>query len=415
MKPRQFVRLALLFSSLAASALPLPGTAADKIKIGFLTAKTGPFAAPGRHMEDGLNYFLQERGFSLAGVPVEVVAADTAGQPGLARAKAQELVEKNKVNVLIGPLATVEALALDGYIRQAKIPLLSSSALADDMTQRKPNPYFIRGSVTASQMSHPLGEYAAKTLRYKRIATIATDFAYGHEVVGGFQRTFEEAGGKIVQKIWVPLSASDFATYIAQIKNVDAIYISFSGSSAQNFLRQYNEYGMKAKIPVLASQSTVDESILQQIGSDAEGVISHGNYSAAINTAQNNKFASRYAQMYTAAPGFYSIGSYTAGLLLEDALKRLNGNFKDPQALVKAMREARLTGTPRGDFEIDEYGNPTCTIYIRKVEKNASGTYVNSVIKEYPHVSQFWTYGAKAFLANPVYSRDFPPARYIEQ
>lgn len=409
---RNWARLIVLIALL----LPAAGAWAQSgpVRIGLLSIRTGPFAAPGKQLEDGFNYFLKERRGVLGGRKVDLIVADTAGQPAMAKSKAQELVERHKVHMIVGPLASTEALAIDDYIREAQIPLVSPSALAEDLTQRLRNPWFVRATSTAAQMSHPLGEYAAKTLGYKRVATIATDFAFGHEIVAGFQRVFEENGGRVVRKIWVPLTASDFGTYLAQIRDVDAVFASFSGSSAQSFIRQFNEYGLKGRIPLLTSHSTVDESLLKGMGEDAVGVISAGHYSAALETPDNRKYAEGFGREYGVAPGFYSTGAYVAGMFIEEALKATKGRIEDKQAFMSALRGARLARSPRGELRLDEYGNPVGDVYIRRTERK-NGRIQNTVIKTYPNLSQFWTYDPKQFLANPVYSREFPPARFLEK
>ena len=165
------------------------------IRVGFLTIKSGALAAGGKQMEEAINLFLKERNNTIAGRKVELFIADTSGQPAVTKTKTQELVEKDKVQVIIGPLAAFEAIAVDDYIKKVGIPVISPSAGAEDLTQRKPNPWFVRGVGSSAQPSHALGEYAAKELKYKRIAIIADDFAFGHEIAAGFQRTFEEGGG----------------------------------------------------------------------------------------------------------------------------------------------------------------------------------------------------------------------------
>jgi branched-chain amino acid transport system substrate-binding protein len=390
--------------------------AEEPIKIGLLTPKTGPLAGPGKQMEDGIRFFLKERNNTLVGKNIELIVADTAEQPALARTKAQELVERYGVQVLIGPLATTEMLAIDDYIRDdAKIPLISPSALAEDVTQRKPNPWLLRAVASTGQLVHPLGDYAGGTLGYKRIATVATDFAYGHEAVAGFQRVFEDNGGRVVQKIWVPITTSDFAAYIAQIKqDVDAVFVSFSGASATTFVRQYREYGLKGKLPFLSTESTVDESLLNQEGDDAIGIISGAIYSAAINTPENKAFVTTFRKEYGVEPGFYSAGAYVGGMFLEEALKEVKGDIEDKQALMRALRSAKLARSPRGALRVDEYGNPIANAYICKTERS-DGRMQNTVIEVYPNQGQFWTYKPEEYLANPVYSRDYPPAKYIEK
>jgi branched-chain amino acid transport system substrate-binding protein len=198
---------------------------AAPLRIGFLTVKTGPLAAPGKQMEEGIQLFLRERGFQIAGRKVELIVADTAGDPAVAKTKTQELIERQRVHVLIGPLASYEALAIDESVRAGQTPVISSSAAAEDLTQRKANEYFLRSASSSAQFSHPFGVYSAKELGYRRIVTIGDDLACSHEGIAGFQRTFEESGGKIVQRLWSPLNTPDYAFYIAQIDaSADALF-----------------------------------------------------------------------------------------------------------------------------------------------------------------------------------------------
>ena len=153
-------RRALLKAGVAMSVLPAPAVfaqSAEPLKIGFLTVNTGPLAAGGKQMEDALKLFLKERNNKIAGREVQLFTADTAGQPAVTKTKAQELVERDKVQVIIGPLAAFEALAIDDYIRQVQVPVISPSAAAEDLTQRKPNPWFVRAVGTSAQPNHQIG------------------------------------------------------------------------------------------------------------------------------------------------------------------------------------------------------------------------------------------------------------------
>src|SRR5437870_1381685 len=260
--------------ALIAIAFACAALGQEPLRIGFLTVRTGPLAAGGRQMEEGINLFLKERNNTLAGRKVQIFFGDTAGQPAQAKSKAQELVEREKVHILVGPLATFEALALDDYVLQAKVPLLPPmSAAQNDLAQRKQSDYVIHTYGTAAQAMYPLGDYATTKLGIKRLAMIADDFTYGHEGAAGFHKAFEDAGGKVVQKLWPPLNAPDYGSYIAQLKtNVDAIFMGFAGSNGLKFLRQYKEYG--GKTPLLAGMTAADESLLRQMGDEAIGTLS---------------------------------------------------------------------------------------------------------------------------------------------
>lgn len=397
----------------AGSSLPRMAGAAEPIRVGFLTVKSGALAAGGLQMEQGLRYFLQQNHNTIAGRPVQLFVADTAGQPALTKAKAQELVEKDKVQVIIGPLAAFEALAINDYIRQAQVPIISPSAAAEDLTQRKDNPWFVRAVGTSAQPMHPLGDYAAKVLKYKRIAIIADDFAFGYEISAGFQRAFEDGGGEIVQKLWSPLNVADYGSYIGQLDTkVDAVFAAFAGGNGIKFIKQYSDYGLKGKIPLLGSMTTVDEGVLPAMGDDALGIISGGWYTAELDNPYNKAFVAGIEHDYHRRPGYYTVGAYGAALMLQHALEAVHGDIENRDAFMQALRHVVVPDDPRGPIRLDDLGNPIMNVYIRKVERK-HGQLVNSVLKVYPNVSQFWTYNEKAFLAEPVYSRDYPPARFL--
>jgi branched-chain amino acid transport system substrate-binding protein len=377
------------------------------LRIGMLSVKSGALAAGGRQMEDGFRLFLKERGERIAGRPVEFVVADTGGQPALAKTRAQELVQRSNVHVVVGPTAAFEALAINDYLQEAAVPFLCCSAAAEDLTQRRLNPWFVRTSSTSAQPCHPLGEYTARHLGYKRIITIADDFAFGQEQTSGFQRTFEAAGGTVVRKLWAPLNVADYGSYISQIGDTDAVFAAFAGANGLRFLRQYAEYGLKAKIPVVGAMTTVDEGVLHSMGDEAAGIVSAGWYSAALPGEANQRFVSELRKQTGVDPGFYSAGAYSAGLALEAALKAIDGKAEDKQVLIAALRKVEVTNDPRGPWRLDQYGNPIQNIYIRKTERR-DGRLVNTVVKTYENVSQFWTYKPESFLAAPVYSRNEP-------
>ena len=397
-------------ASMAAPNLSFAQTT-EPFRIGLLAAKTGPLASGGIDMELALNLFLKDRASTLAGRKVELYAADTAGVPATARTKTQELVEKNNVDCLIGPLAAFEALAINDYVVEKQIPTIGVAA-AEDMTQRKANPWFARVTATSAQCAYPLAEYAAKELKYQKIVTLADDFAYGHEMCAGFQRVFEDNGGKIIQKLFPPLTAPDYGSYVAQIKNADAIFLGTAGSNGFRFLRQFFEYGLKDKMAVIGGMTALDESVLRNVGDEALGILTTNWYSPELDNKPNQVFAPEFRKQNKTDPGYYAASTYVAGEVLEAALKTLAGKPADKTALMAAIRGTNVE-TVRGLTRFDEYGNVVGNAYIRRVERK-DGRLVNAVIKTYPDVSQFWTYDKVAFLKNPVYSRDFPPAKNLE-
>jgi branched-chain amino acid transport system substrate-binding protein len=402
-------------AGLGLSSVAAPGRARagdGPIRIGLLTVKTGALASGGIDMERALNMFLKERDYMMSGRKVELVTGDTGGVPATARSKTQEMVEKNNVHCLIGPLAAFEALAIDDYIRQTQIPTLSVAA-AEDMTQRSANPWFVRATSTSSQCAHPLGEYAAKELKFKKMITIADDIAFGQEMCAGFQRVFEDNGGQIIQKLFPPLTVPDYGSYVGQLKSADGIFLGFAGSNGFRFLRQFVDYGLKDKLHVVGGMTALDEAVLRNMGDEALDIITTCWYSAELDAKPNQTFAPAFRKEFKYDPGFYAASTYVNGAVLEAAVKVVNGNVEDKPALMAALRSTNVD-TARGPVRFDDLGNVVGNVYLRKVTRK-DGRLVNSVFKTYPDVSQFWTYGKEAFLANPVYSRDFPPARYLER
>jgi branched-chain amino acid transport system substrate-binding protein len=358
-------------------------------------------------MERGLNIFLKEKNYTMGGRKVVLSVADTGGVPAQARTKMQELVERDKVQAVVGPLAAFEALAMDDYIRTAQIPTLPIAG-AEDMTQRKANPWFVRATSTSAQCSYPMADYCAKQLKYKRMAAIADDFAYGHESLGGFQKVFEDGGGTLVQKLFSPLNAPDYGSYIAQLKpDVDGVFLGFAGSNGFRFFKQVNEYGLKT--PMVGGMVAFDEVAVRNMGDYALGSVSSCWYTAQLDNPINRRFVAAYRADNGYDPGQYASGTYLYGEVLFAAIEALKGRIEDKQAFIKALRAVRVD-TLRGPIAFDDYGNVVGNIYIRKVEKK-DGRLVNSNIHTYSNVSQFWTYDPKEFLKQPVYSRDWPPMK----
>ena len=406
---RLLARRKFLSAAAIASALPWgPALAqAQAARIGLLTVKTGPLAQGGIQMEQGISAFLKARSYALAGRNFELISADTGGNPAGAKTKAQELVERDHVDFIVGPLAAFELLAITDYVQQSRVPMLSLAA-ADDMTQRKPNPWFVRASATSSQCCHPLGDYAAKEMKLKRLATITEDFAFGYEQTGGVQRVFEDEGGIVLKKLWPPLNTADYTPYLAQISEVDGVWNGFAGSNPIKFNQQYADFGLK--YPRLGGWTAYDDALLRSFGDEAVGAISAAWYSSALDTPSNQRFVADMLRDYGNIPGGYAAGCYINGMCIEAALEKTGGATADKDALIAALRGVSLTDSPRGAFHFDSLGNVVGNVFIRRLERK-NGKLVNTIVKTYPKVSQFWTYDATQYLAQPVYSRDYPPLK----
>ena len=388
-----------------------PSAAAETIRIGYLGPQTGIFAQAGKDMLDGLKLSLEQIGYQAGGRKIELFEEDTEGNSTTAIAKYRKLVSHDRIHVLTGVLLANVGNSLVPLIERDQLPTLFLTT-PDDLTKRKIAKWLLRSNFAASQIMHPLGDYAAKTLKYRRAATLAMDNPFGHEEIGGFQRVFEDSGGKVVQKIWVPLNALDFAPFLAQVPpDVDAVCAVFVAGQAVRFVKQYGESGLKSKIPLIGTGVMTDESALRGMGDEAIGIVGALLWSPTLQNPANQTFMKRAEAKFGRTPAYFHAVMYSSGRWIAEAAQSLNGQVEDREKLVAAIRRAiQATPDPRGPIKLDEYGNPTENVYIVRVDKQG-GKLVNTIVHTYPLVSQFWTYKPEEFLKNPAYSRDYPPLK----
>ena len=388
-----------------------PSDAAETIRIGYLGPQTGIFAQAGKDMLDGLKLSLEQIGYQAGGRKIELFEEDTEGNSTTAIAKYRKLVSHDKIHVLTGVLLANVGNSLVPLIERDQLPTLFLTT-PDDLTKRKIAKWLLRSNFAASQIMHPLADYAAKTLKYRRVATIAMDNPFGHEEIGGFHRVFEDSGGKVVQKLWVPLNVLDFAPYLAQVPpDVDAVCAVFVAGQAVGFVKQYGESGLKGKVPLIGTGVMTDESALRGMGDEAIGIVGALLWSPTLQNPANQTFLKLAEAKFGRTPAYFHAVMYSSGRWIAEAAQSLNGQVEDREKLVAAIRRAiEATPDPRGPIKLDEYGNPTENVYIVRVDKQG-GKLVNTIVHTYPLVSQFWTYKPEEFLKNPAYSRDYPPLK----
>ena len=411
----RIVASAVLLAFLASLAAPVGAPAqSGPIKIGFLAPLTGPFAQIGKDMVNGNQLYLNEIGGQVAGRKIEVVVEDDEGNPATALNKSRKLVDQDKVAIVTGGMLANVGYALQPYIDGQKLPATFPVIAADDLTQRKPAKWIVRTGWSTSQTMHPFADWVLKNTKYRKIAAIGMDYAFGYEIIGGFQQVFEEGGGQIVQRIWAPLNTNDFAPFLAQIRrDSDAVLALFTGRLALQFLKQYQEAGLKDKLPLLGGGTITDETVLPQMGDEAIGVITALHYSQALDNPTNQKFNKAFEASAGKIASYYSEATYTNARWIVEAIKAVNGKVEDRDAFLTALRRVDLKESARGPLKVDDFGNPIQNIYIRKVER-IGGKLQNTVIATYPAVSQFWKYKPDEYMKRPLYSRDYPPCKYCQ-
>jgi len=406
----------MLLAAAAVWAAPSPGLAGERgpIKIGYFAPITGTFSQTGKDMVDGFNLFWEEVGHQVAGRKVEVIVEDSEGVPATALTKVRRLVEQSKVHTVAGGLLAATGYAIAPFVEQQKIPTVYPVMAPDDLTQRKPARWVVRTAFASSQITHPLADYAYKVMGMRRVATISMDYAFGWESNGGFQRVFEELGGKVVQKIWTPLNVQDYAPYLASLKrDIDGVYACHTGGLSPRFVKAWADFGLKGKIALVGVGTLTDENVLKGMGDEALGVITTLHYSAVLDNPANKKLSAAYEKKYDRSTSLYSSEGYTAARFYYEAIKAINGDVEDREKFLQALRKVELKDDARGPMRMDELGNPDQNVYIRKVER-VGGKLQNTVVYTYPMVSQFWTYKKEDYLKQPLYDRNYPPCRFCE-
>jgi branched-chain amino acid transport system substrate-binding protein len=406
-------RIAIVALALTLGTLVTPPTsgAADTIKVGFMAPLSGIFAQAGKDMLEGIRLAFEQTGYQSAGRKIELIEEDSEGNPAVAQAKYRKLVTQDHIHVLTGVLLSNIGYGLIQPIERDQMPTLFLTT-PDDLTKKNVSKWILRTNFAASQPMHPLGDYAAKMLKYKKVVTIAMDNPFGHEQIGGFQRVFEDAGGRVVQKIWVPLNALDFAPYLTQVgKDADAVCAVFVAAQGVRFIKQYAEYGLKARLPLIGSGVMTDEHVIRNLGDEAVGAVGALIWAPTLTTPANRTYLKLAEAKVGRTPAYFTAIMYSAGRWVAEAARIVEGRVEDRERFLAAIRKASETvEDPRGPIKLDDLGNPTQNVYILKVEK-VGGKLTNTVLHTYPMVSQFWTYKADEFLKLPAYSRDYPPAR----
>jgi branched-chain amino acid transport system substrate-binding protein len=393
-----------------AFAMPMPAIAQNApLKVGLLTVKTGPLAAGGVHAEEGITAFLKEKNYIVTGRKIELLVADTGGNPAGAKNKAQELVERDHVDVVLGPFAAFELLATLDYFAQNKMPTLAFAG-AEDVTQRRGNDYLTRTSYTSAQCLYPLADYVLKDMKLKSAITMGDDFAFGYEQVGGFQRVLEDGGGHVTKKLWSPLNTADYGSYVAQISDCDVVCEVLAGSNPLKFTKEARTLGLTQ--PLVGGSTVADDTIVGAFGDEANGLINTNPYSLDQNTDANQRFIASMRKSFGADVhiGHYAACFYVDGLVIEAALAATGGKADDREKFSKAVRAVSLADTPRGPMSFDDHGNAVIDVFLRRVEKQ-NGKMVNRTLKTYHKVSQFGPSDPKWFLQQPVFSRDYPPMK----
>jgi len=389
------------------------------IKIGLLSTLNGTFAALGQAANYGAKLALLDAGAKLAGAGdragitdltiggqnVQLIVESSDTKPAVALAAARRLVDREHVDILVGPLSGDEGLAVKGYAKlHPEVTFVNGASAAQNVTLRDPVPNFFRFTTDGAQWAAGLGGYAVATLHYRRVATLAEDYSFPYDQVGGFMAAFCASGGKVPQKIWVPLGTGDFSAFIAAIpKGIDALYIALGGTDAVSLIKQLDVSSFKG-IPILGGSITVDGSVIKALGKRAEGIVSAGPV-AVLDTAEYRDYAAKLKVNFPQAgpPGIFDIGYYTEMTATLRALTEVDGTLDDGHvALNAALAKLTLT-TPTGPVRLDQNRQAVANNYLFQVRHGEK-----KLIKTLHDVNQTLGLDRDAYIAQPANDRDHP-------
>lgn len=385
----------------------------EPIRIGFIAPVTGNWAQLGMDMVDGFKMFLDEINYTAAGRKIELIVEDETANPAVAVTKARKLITHDKVHLIAGLFIVSSGYAITPICIESQIPLIVTVAPSDDITQRRASKYVIRLSYTSSEYGYVAGDYVYKKLGWRRAIVVGMDYGWGYEAGGGFQRTFEEAGGKIIQKVWTPSNTMDFGPYVTTLKrDADGLMDVITGAASIRFIKGLRASGYKWN--VIGPGAITDETFLTALGDDGIGIYSVFPYSVALKTPENAKFLDRVKKFIKRDPTSFQATHYSAADWIVRAINAINGDVENKEKLIRALRSVEIANSVRGGpLKLDKYGEITQNEYVRRVEK-VGNTYQNTVLETYPMVSQFWKYDPAAYLKLPEYSRDYPPCKFCE-
>lgn len=379
----------------------------EPIRIGVLASLTGPFAQLGADGVDGVQLAVAEFGGQIAGRPIELFIEDDAADPNTSIEKTRALVNRDNVDIVLGPLSGSAGEAVKNNADEwPDTTIIVAGAAAEDITMRGVKPNVWRTSYTGAQPMFPLGDWAYNN-GYRRVVTIAEDYAFPYAQVGGFMYTFCAAGGSVPQKFWVPLGTSDYSSIIAQIPtDVDALYVALGGTDAVNFITQMDEYGVLGDIPILGGTVTIDAAQLASVGELLDGVVSGSIMTGDLTTPEFQALDEAFGELRGRAPSLFVENYYRATKWALLAASRVYGNVEDQEAYREALQATSFVA-PASYVYFDEYHNVVTDVYLNQVV-NIDGEWRNSVTQVYPMVSQFWFSDPEEYQAQPPYSRDHP-------
>ena len=365
--------LAVLLSVAAGQA-----AAQEKIKVGVIVTLSGPAAALGAQVRDGFALAVKDLGGKMAGKDVELVAVDDELKPDAAVTKVKGLLERDKVDFVVGPIFSNILQAIMKPATDGGGFLISPNAGTSNFAGKECNPNFFVTSYQNDQVHEILGK-VAQDRGYKRVYLLVPNYQAGKDSVAGFKLDYK---GEIVEETYMPLGTLDFQVELTKIASSkpDAVFTFMPGGMGVGLVKQYRQAGLADKIPVL-SAFTVDESTLPAQQDAAVGMFGGANWAPNMDNPQNKKFVAAYEAAYNSVPGTYAMQGYDAAVLINSAVKTVKGDLSNKDAVSAALKKADFTSL-RGDFKFNVNGYPIQNFYLTKVAKRPDGKFQTEIVEK---------------------------------
>lgn len=366
------------------------GGSDDVVKIGLLIPATGTYAPLGKEMQRAADLFLEENDDKIGDQKVEVVIADSAGDPETGKSKAKELALRDKVDVITGVVASPVAVTVAEEASANEIPLVIANAGADELTGADASQYVWRVSQSNYQHGYAAGVYAAENVSKSGAVFMGADYSAGTETRDGFIAGYQAKGGEdLLAEILSPFGKTqNFQPFLSRIPDkAEFVYAFYAGGEAITFQKNYADFGYKKKLPLIGAQNLTDEDILPAVGDSGLGVVTVGLYAPALDNEANKAFTAAWQEEYETQPSIIAVTTHDAFTFISKAVEGIDGDVTS-ETITEAFGSVGAISSPRGEFTVDpETHNPVQDYYARELEKDGDG-YLNKVIATVPSVAQ---------------------------
>src|ERR1700684_1722772 len=373
---RQLMKCAALTA--VCGVFAVPAAAQEKLKIGLIVTLSGPAASLGVQVRDGFNFAVKDLGGKMGGRDVEIVAVDDELKPDTAVTRVKGLLERDKVDFVVGPIFSNILQAIHKPVTDSKTFLISPNAGPSSYAGKNCSPFFYVTSYQNDQVHEILGK-VAQDRGYKRVYVMEPNYQAGKDSAAGFKLDFK---GEIVEESYVPLGTLDFQVELSKIASLkpDAVFTFMPGGMGVSLVKQYKQAGLADQIPVL-SAFTVDESTLPAQQDAAVGMFGGADWAPNLDNPPNKKFVAAYEAAYHSVPATYAFQAYDAAMLIDSAVRAVKGDLSNKDAVAAALKKADFPSL-RGAFKFNTNGYPIEDFYLTKVAKRPYGKFQTEIVQK---------------------------------